>query len=552
MRSADYWAERMELLNEAQLAKGEAYVKNMNREYGKAMASIQKNIDVFYQRFAKNNGVDLASARQMLKAGELKEFKWSVDDYIKAGRENVIDQRWMKELENASIRARMSRLESLQLQMRQHIELLSAKRQEGATGLLDGIYKDSYYRNIFELQKGIGIGASFAKLNTRQIESLLVTPWAPDGSNFSQRIWRDRTKLVHELQSALTQGLIRGDSSDAMITRLSERMGVSRSRAETLILTESAYFAGASRRASYVELNVEKFKNVATLDKRTSEKCRTMDGSIFLVSVAQAGLNCAPFHGRCRTVDIPYFEDNVKERAARDNEGKTYDVPGDMTYPEWEKQHVTGEVGEPLDNGGSNRKYNPKASYHADLPNVSEEVLDKVADVNRELARQGYKDGKETAVIVDSASGEELGRISGTINKVKFSKEMDKALKDAEVDSVILTHNHPRGTRVNVLDLQNLGIYPSISTLLAVGHDGGVSFVSTLGKTVDLVILNETMARVARKVDKELKFSSKYATMSVSEQLAYMNHLVMLGVIEELGWKYGEDYSKARGSDWGI
>jgi SPP1 gp7 family putative phage head morphogenesis protein len=347
MKSEEYWAKRMEQLNEAQLAKGEAYVQNMNREYGKAMSSIQKDIDVFYQRFAKNNGVDMASARQMLKAGELKEFKWSVEDYIKAGRENAIDQRWMKELENASIRVRMSRLESLQLQMRQHIELLSAKRQAGAANTMGGIYKDNYYRSIFELQKGVGLGASFAKLDSRSIDSLLITPWAPDGSNFSSRIWTDRTKLVHELQTTLTQGLIRGDSSDKMITQLSERMGVSRSRAETLILTESAYFSGASRRAAYAELDVEKFKNVATLDKRTSEKCRTMDGSIFLVSEAQAGLNCSPFHGRCRTVDIPHYEENVQQRAARDEEGKTYDVPGDLTYPEWAKQHAPADALQP-------------------------------------------------------------------------------------------------------------------------------------------------------------------------------------------------------------
>lgn len=40
----------------------------------------------------------------MLKAGELKEFKWSVEEYIKKGRENAIDKRWMKERENAGIK----------------------------------------------------------------------------------------------------------------------------------------------------------------------------------------------------------------------------------------------------------------------------------------------------------------------------------------------------------------------------------------------------------------------------------------------------------------
>lgn len=68
MRSAEYWAGRMEILNEAQLAKGETCFQSINREYGKAVASIQKDLDVFCQRFAKNYSVDLATARQILKA----------------------------------------------------------------------------------------------------------------------------------------------------------------------------------------------------------------------------------------------------------------------------------------------------------------------------------------------------------------------------------------------------------------------------------------------------------------------------------------------------
>lgn len=44
----------MEQLNEAQLAKDEDYIRKMNDEYGKAMSSIQKDIDGFYQSFATN------------------------------------------------------------------------------------------------------------------------------------------------------------------------------------------------------------------------------------------------------------------------------------------------------------------------------------------------------------------------------------------------------------------------------------------------------------------------------------------------------------------
>ncbi|KRE56574.1 hypothetical protein [Paenibacillus sp. Soil750] len=54
------------------------------------------------------------------------------------------------------------------------------------------------------------------------------------------------------------------------------------------------------------------------------------------------------------------------------------------------------------------------------------------------------------------------------------------------------------------------------------------------------------------KINGQLKSSSKYATMSVSEQKAYFSHAVMLAVIEELGWLYGEDFETSRARGWGI
>lgn len=558
MRSEEYWSKRMDALNEAQLGKGDAYVRKMEIEYAKANASIQKDIDVFYQRFAKNNEISLAEARQVLKAGELKEFKWTVDDYIKAGRENAVDQRWMKELENASIRVRMTRLEALQMQMRQHVEVLTGKRQTGAKELMGDIYKDGYYHSVFELHKGTGLGATFSKLDKRQIESVLSKPWAADGSNFSARIWKDRDKLVHELQTVLTQGMIRGDTPDKMINALSDRMGVSRSAAARIIQTESAYFAGQSRMDAYKELGVEQYKFTATLDKRTSSICRHMDGEVFAVSEAEVGVNYPPLHAYCRSTTIPHYEDNVQERVARDEDGKNQAVPGDMTYSEWEKEYVKPnapnestenntpdpEVEEP---GGSfNRKYNPKASYHVDLPNVSEPVLEKLAEVNRSLAREGHKVGKEIMVIMDQTVGKKIGRADGVINKVTFTPEIHESLIKAPPNSVILTHNHPRGTRVNVKDIRNMAIYPAISSLLAVGHDGGVSGVSSIGKSSDLLVFNNVLESTAMTALEQLQSAENYATMSETAKNEYMDYLWLQLIIKELGWTYVEDFQAAK------
>ena len=558
MRSEEYWSKRMDTLNEAQLSKGDAYVRKMEIEYAKANASIQRDIDSFYQRFAKNNEIGLAEARQVLKAGELKEFKWTVDDYIKAGRENAVDQRWMKELENASIRVRMTRLEALQMQMRQHVEVLTGKRQTGAKELMGDIYKDGYYHSVFELHKGTGLGATFSKLDKRQIEAVLSKPWAADGSNFSARIWKDRDKLVHELQTVLTQGMIRGDTPDKMINALSDRMGVSRSAAARIIQTESAYFAGQSRMDAYKELGVEQYKFTATLDKRTSSICRHMDGEVFELSEAEVGVTYPPLHAYCRSTTIPYYEDNVQERIARDEDGKNQAVPGDITYEQWEKEYVKPntpsepaesntsepEVEEP---GGSfNRKYNPKASYHVDLPNVSEPVLEKLAEVNRSLAREGHKAGKEIMVIMDQTAGKKIGRADGIINKVTFTPEIHESLIKAPPNSVILTHNHPRGTRVNVKDIRNMAIYPAISSLLAVGHDGGVSGVSSNGKSSDLLVFNNVLESTAMIALEQLQSSENYATMSETAKNEYMDYLWLRLIIKELGWTYVEDFQAAK------
>ncbi|MEK4452823.1 minor capsid protein [Paenibacillus sp. FSL L8-0506] len=341
MRSEAYWSKRMEQLNESLLNKGVPFTKAMNKEYRKAQISIQTDVNNFYQRFADNNGiVSLSAAKQVLKAGELKEFKWTVEDYIARGKENAIDQRWMKELENASIRVRVTRLESIQLQMKQHVEELSVKRLSGTTELLGNVYKDGYYRSVFELEKGIGIGASFSKVDKRQLEAILSAPWAPDGSNFSSRIWTDRVRLNGELRNIFTQGLIRGDTSKQMIQQLQDRMGVSQKAATRLILTESAYFAGQSRLAGYKELGVEEYRFTATLDNRTSAKCQDMDGKVFAIVDAVVNVNYPPLHAHCRSTTIPHYDDNIKARVARDEDGKTETIPEDINYKEWAEKYA--------------------------------------------------------------------------------------------------------------------------------------------------------------------------------------------------------------------
>jgi SPP1 gp7 family putative phage head morphogenesis protein len=365
MKSDEYWTKRMEALNEAELSKGEEYIKKQQVEYERSIARIRKDTDAWYARLAKNNGVSMAEARKLLTANELKEFHWDVQEYIKRGRENAIDQRWMKQLENASAKVQIRRLEEIELRTQQELEMLAARRLRGTTDVLSDIYKDGYYKGIYEVQRGIGQGLPFAKLDVRQIDKVLAKPWAPDGRNFSARIWADRDKLVAELHTSLTQDVIRGGNLDQVISEFAHKMNVSRKAAERLIRTEAAFFSGQSRLDGYKETGVKHYKYVATMDARTSDICRDMEGKVIPISEAKAGVNYPPLHAYCRSTTIPHFEDDVE---VEDDEA--YEVQEDETYKEWAEEHA------PEDATESVIVDEPKPVTPLKIKTVSEEPLE--------------------------------------------------------------------------------------------------------------------------------------------------------------------------------
>lgn len=335
-----YWQERFTLLTESLLNKGDRYYKELEEAYEKSLSILERDIRDFYIRFAENNEITMTEARRILDNRELKEFKWTVEEYIQKGKENAVDQRWMKELENPSTRVRLSRLESLQYQIRQQVEIITAKRLIGMNKLSEELIKEGYYKTIYEIQKGFGIGDTFTILDTRTVEAIISKPWAPDGSNFSERIWRDRELLVNELQKELAQSFIRGDAPDEAIRNISKIMDVSKKAAGRLIMTESAFFAGESRAKAFKELGVEEFQFLATLDKHTSDICQDMDLKVFKLSEREIGVNWPPLHVWCRSTIVPHFEGNLKQRWARDRQGKGIYIPGDMKYKEWYNKYV--------------------------------------------------------------------------------------------------------------------------------------------------------------------------------------------------------------------
>lgn len=345
----NYWRKRFEMLEKKSNEYGLDAFRQIEPTFIKAEKEIQKEIESWYGRYARNNNITMTEARRQLSTKELKEFRWDVKEYIKYGRENAIDQRWMKQLENASARVHINRLEALKIRTQQAAEVAFGNELNVIDAMARKVYTEDYYHSIFEMQKGFGVGWEIGQVDERKLGQLISKPWAADGKNFSQRIWNHRDQLVNELHTQMTRACILGEPPKKAIDTIAKKFNTTKNQAGRLVMTEQAFFHSAAQKDAFKELEVEEFEVVATLDSSTSDICQDMDGQHFPMSEYEPGVTAPPFHVWCRSVTAPYFEDNYGgERAARDVDGKTYYVPDNMKYKDW-KEHFVDKTKNPED-----------------------------------------------------------------------------------------------------------------------------------------------------------------------------------------------------------
>lgn len=383
--SKKYWQDRF-IEEEERLNKiaGDEF-RRQQLEYERAIVRINKDIEVWYNRIAKNNDVSLAEAKKMLNDKELKEFKWTLDEYIKYGEENGIKKDWSRQLENASARVHIERLEAMKLQVRGEIEKLYNGRESGFESYLKNLYKDQYNRTAFQIAKGTGVGTNIYSLNDKLVNTVIKKPWAPDGKNFSDRIWGDKDKLINTLHTEMTQAFIRGDSLEKLADKIAEKMKVSKANASRLVYTESAAYSSRARLKSYQDLGVEKYEIVATLDNRTSDICQDMDGKVFDLKDYEVGVTANPFHVRCRTTTAPYFDDMEGERAARNEvTGETEYVPADITYKDWKEKYISKNPVEKTEKSGIIKEIRENSTILKNLE-LNKVEFKKVEKLSREL-----------------------------------------------------------------------------------------------------------------------------------------------------------------------
>lgn len=336
--------------------------------FDKAQREIQNQINIWYSRVAKNNQITIEEAKKLLSAKELKEFHWDVEEYIKYGRENAMNQQWVKELENASARVHISRLEALKIRTQQAAEMAFGNELDAIDDMARKVYTEDYYRTIYEMQKGFNIGWEIGEIDQRKLDKLISKPWTADNKTFKDRIWTSKNQMISELHQQLTRTCMLGKSPDeaieAMTKYVDKDIKNKKYAAGRLVMTEQAYFHSVATKDAFAdELDVEKVKIVATMDKHTSQICRDMHKKIVDMKDYEPGVTVPPFHVFCRSLTVPYdpdFEDVVSEK-----DGETYYIPDDMTYKDWKKGQDAVKV---LTNEENSGMMKLGLQYFAEIP----------------------------------------------------------------------------------------------------------------------------------------------------------------------------------------
>lgn len=352
MNSRKYWERRAAQDMYDRMGTAEDSAAEMNAAIRQTSAYLEKEVKAVL-RGMQSFGISEAEAKKILNAAG---GDGSALQRLRKAAQQVSDPERREALLNAinsagAYRYRITRIEELNKDINRQCRELYKTENRHITSALRNVAEDSYYREIFSIQKGTGLGFSFSRFSRKDVDRILRSNWS--GSNYSQRIWKDVNGMTARLKNELLVSMLSGRSGEKTARIFQERFGVNAYCARRLVRTESAYVANAAQKSAYSEAGIDRYRFVATLDSRTCECCAALDGRVFDLANAKPGTNYPPMHPFCRSTTIADFGDEELaglERRAKDKDGNTIKVPAGMTYEDWYEKYVSN-TGKPLTTG---------------------------------------------------------------------------------------------------------------------------------------------------------------------------------------------------------
>lgn len=313
-RNIKYWSKRAELNLVASERIGKQTSNTLIGIYNQAYKDIEKEIELIYKNYSIETGLDIQRLKTLLTKKETDKVWKNLE---KQGLTKYIKKNY---------KARINILEQKKAQIYAKIKALHPAESKILKRGFKGVINQSYYKTIYDLQQGTGLNLSFSKLNFKDVNEIVNYNWS--GVKFSTRALYNNGKLADEVIDIIGGGMLSGQSYSKTRQQLQERFDVESYKLDRLVRTETNFFHNQAQAEACGSMGFKYYVLSATLDDRTSEICRSLDkNEPHLYSKKVVGENYPPFHPNCRTIAVPYIDENQilkKEATTKPVEKETF------------------------------------------------------------------------------------------------------------------------------------------------------------------------------------------------------------------------------------
>jgi SPP1 gp7 family putative phage head morphogenesis protein len=313
MGSKEYWEKREAEALKHRITEEEAYDKELEKIYQNMLDNCQKEVDAFFGKYAKQEGITLAEAKKRVSELDIKAYERKAKRYVK---DKNFSKEANEEMRLYNLTMKVNRLEMLKANI--GLELISGhdELQKFMGGILQGRTED-------ELKRQAGILGKTIRNNAKLANSIVNASF--HNATFSDRIWMYQDILKDDLDGLLQRGLIGGKSSRALAKDLKDRFGVRRSDAERLMRTELARVQTEAQKKSFEENGFKFYQfihnhNGTRVGNDTCGDCvrlATTDNGhgegVYKVADMMPGTNAPPMHPHCRCSTAAYEDSDEYE-----------------------------------------------------------------------------------------------------------------------------------------------------------------------------------------------------------------------------------------------
>lgn len=319
MNSKSYWKSREEENLRSNLKEEEEYVKEINRIYDRMMVQITKEINDFYVKYAKKEGITISEAKKRVKKLDINAYAEKAKKYVK---EKDFSDEANEEMRLYNLTMKVNRLELLKAQI--GLELV-----DNFNDLQKYFDEKLTKRTLDEFKRQAGILGKTLLDNEKAAHAVVNASF--HNATFSDRIWLYQGLLKNDLYKLLQIGIVQGKNPRVLASDLVKKFDVSRYNAERLMRTELARVQTEAQRQSFERNGYDEYEYIACGKSDVCDICKALDGKHFKVKDMMVGENAPPMHPMCHCsvaahMDRGEHEERLGEKGNMDdrdsNKGK--------------------------------------------------------------------------------------------------------------------------------------------------------------------------------------------------------------------------------------